>query len=81
MSAYHFSGMKNPSDWVGITEAARILGVTPSCVRQWEGRGILPRAARHPLNRYRRWPREVIESLSARMAPIEGAKADQEPTR
>src|SRR5690606_24127603 len=49
---------------VKIKAAASMLGVTPQTVRNWVAAGLLP-AVRHPLNGYRLFQIEDIESLVA----------------
>jgi len=50
------------SDFLTIGEAASILGVAVSTLRNWDREGKL-RAARHPVNRYRLYRRKDLELL------------------
>lgn len=45
-----------------VHEAAELLGVSPSTLRNWDRDGKL-RAKRHPLNRYRLYRRDDLENL------------------
>lgn len=47
---------------VTITEAAHLLGVSVSTLRNWDRLGKL-KPHRHPLNRYRMYDRKEIERL------------------
>ena len=52
----------NLRDYLRIKEAAELLGVTPTTLRNWERRGKL-RPRRHPINRYRLDARAELEHL------------------
>lgn len=52
-----------------VGAAARLLGVTPHTLHDWERRGILPPALRHPANNYRLWPREEVLAAAERLQP------------
>jgi DNA-binding transcriptional MerR regulator len=59
----------NQHNHVTITEAARLLGVSVSTLRNWDRLGKLtPR--RHPINSYRIYDRAEIERLKQQ---IEGS--------
>ena len=45
-----------------VNEAANLLGVSSSTLRNWDREGKL-RAMRHPINRYRLYRRRDLESL------------------
>lgn len=45
-----------------IKQAARMLGVTPLTLRNWDNKGKL-NALRHPINNYRVYKRSDIEKL------------------
>lgn len=49
-------------DYLTIAEAATLLGVSASTLRNWDRSGKL-RAHRHPLNNYRLYEREDLEAL------------------
>jgi len=52
------------SKLITIKEAAAMLGVTPLTLRNWDRKGKLI-ALRHPLNNYRVYKRQDIDSLIA----------------
>lgn len=47
---------------ITISEAAALLGVTTATLRNWDRSDKL-KAIRHPVNGYRLYPREEIETL------------------
>jgi excisionase family DNA binding protein len=51
-------------DWIGISEASRLLSVSPPTLRRWSDAGRVP--SRKTLGGHRRFPRQTIESLSSR---------------
>ena len=48
-------------DWIGLGEAARLLGVTANTLRRWTDRGHLPSFTTP--GGHRRYPRAAIEAL------------------
>jgi len=51
-----------PKEFLTVKEVARLLGVTPLTVRNWDARGKLT-AHRHPLNNYRMYKNRDVEEL------------------
>lgn len=51
-----------PKKFLTVKEVARLLGVTPLTVRNWDARGKLT-AYRHPMNNYRLYKVEDVEEL------------------
>lgn len=49
-------------NFLTVKEAAKLLGVSPLTLRNWDKSGKL-KAIRHPINNYRLYPREQIELL------------------
>ena len=49
-------------DYLTVKEAATFLGVTPITLRRWDRKGKL-RSKRHPINRYRLYRKEELETL------------------
>lgn len=49
-------------DFLTVTEAAEILGVSPSTLRNWDRAGKL-KAKRHPFNGYRLYERRQLERI------------------
>lgn len=52
----------NDKKYLTVKEAAKLLGVSPLTLRNWDKSGKL-KAIRHPINNYRLYPREQIEFL------------------
>ena len=59
-----------PKKYLLVTEVARLLGVTPLTIRNWDSKGKLP-AYRNPVNNYRMYKIEDVEAL---MRAIEQSK-------
>ncbi|OGM96438.1 MAG: hypothetical protein A3B86_03210 [Candidatus Yanofskybacteria bacterium RIFCSPHIGHO2_02_FULL_38_22b] len=51
-----------PKSFLTVKEVARLLGVTPLTVRNWDARGKLT-AHRHPMNNYRLYKTADVENL------------------
>ena len=51
-----------PKQFLNVKQVARILGVTPLTIRNWDKRGKL-QAYRNPLNNYRVYKVEDVEQL------------------
>jgi len=62
--------MPNFADYLRVREAAELLGVSPSTIRNWERAGKLP-ARRHPLNGYRLFARRDLEDLLKKLGAKE----------
>jgi excisionase family DNA binding protein len=60
------SGRVPVDDWISISEASRILGVSPPTLRRWSDAERVP--TRKTLGGHRRFSRQSIESLSSRSA-------------
>lgn len=61
---------------ITIKQAAKILGVTPLTLRNWDNSGKFP-ASRHPINNYRVYKLADIENL---LIEIEASKGKR-PTK
>ena len=59
--------LRTLEDFVRVGEAAAILGVSTKTLRNWDRDGKV-RARRHPVNGYRIYPREELETLLNRPA-------------
>lgn len=57
---------------ITIKEAAKIFGVTPLTLRNWDKSGKL-KASRHPMNNYRVYKRADIEKLITDIGANEAA--------
>lgn len=79
ISDYHTlaiaKSQKNSMDrkYLTINEAAKIVGVTPLTLRNWDKKGLLT-AYRNPLNNYRVYRLDQIEVL---LRKIENSKEGQ----
>ena len=51
-----------PKQYLTVREVAKLLGVTPLTVRNWDAKGKLT-AHRHPMNNYRLYRVESVEEL------------------
>ena len=49
-------------DYLTVNQAADLLGVSASTLRNWDRQGKLS-ATRHPINKYRLYRREDLERL------------------
>ncbi|MBW2037865.1 MAG: helix-turn-helix domain-containing protein [Deltaproteobacteria bacterium] len=49
-------------DYLTVAEASKYLGVSPSTLRNWDRHGKL-KAFRHPINGYRLYSREQLDTL------------------
>jgi len=54
--------MPGMSCFLTVSEAAALLGVSTSTIRNWDRAGKL-KAIRHPLNNYRLYERRQLQSL------------------
>ncbi|MBA2453876.1 MAG: MerR family DNA-binding transcriptional regulator [Chloroflexia bacterium] len=52
----------NIRDYLGVKEAAELVGVSPATVRNWERAGKIT-ARRNPMNGYRLFQRSDLEQL------------------
>lgn len=53
---------KMPKKYLTVREVARLIGVTPLTVRNWDKKGVL-QAYRNPVNNYRLYLVEDVENL------------------
>ena len=51
-----------PKKYLLVTEVARLMGVTPLTIRNWDAKGKLI-AYRNPVNNYRMYKIEDVEAL------------------
>lgn len=54
--------MANLKDYLTVTEAAKILGVSSITLRRWDNEGKL-KAIKHPINRYRLYKKKELEEF------------------
>lgn len=62
-----------PKKFLTVKEVARLMGVTPLTVRNWDQRGKL-QAHRNPVNNYRLYKTEDIEQLLREIDHSKGKK-------
>ncbi len=58
--------MEQENKFLTIQQAARMLGVTELTLRNWDKAGKFL-AARHPMNNYRIYPLDQVETLVAKL--------------
>lgn len=63
--------------FINIKQAAKILGVSPLTLRNWDNSGKFP-AGRHPISNYRVYKISDIEELISKMGVI---VTDKKPTK
>jgi len=69
-----------PKEFLTVNEVAKILGVTPLTVRNWDNKGKLT-AHRHPLNNYRVYKVNEIENLIKDLEASKGVKRTTKKTQ
>jgi len=63
-----------PKKYLTVKEVARLLGITPLTVRNWDKKGQLI-AYRNPVNNYRLYKIEDVEELIRKIeTPVERSK-------
>ena len=55
-----------PKKFLSVNEVAKLLGITPLTVRNWDKKGALA-AYRNPVNNYRMYKIEDVEVLMKRI--------------
>lgn len=68
------------SDFLTVSEAAEVLGVTAGTLRYWDRTGKL-KPVRHPLNGYRLYRREDLDALLRQFSPVAAAGDQQRGQR
>lgn len=61
---------------ITIKQAAKILGVTPLTLRNWDNSGKFP-ASRHPINNYRVYKLADIENLLVEIEASKGKRVSK----
>lgn len=62
-----------PKKYLSVNEVAKLLGVTPLTIRNWDNRGVLT-AYRNPINNYRMYKIEDVEALLRTIETSKGAR-------
>lgn len=65
-----------PKQYLTVKEVARILGVSPLTIRNWDQRGRLV-AHRNPLNNYRLYKVTDVENLMKEIETSRGRKPEK----
>ena len=60
-----------PKKYLSVNEVARLLGITPLTVRNWDKKGALT-AYRNPINNYRMYKVEDVEVIIRRIEQSKG---------
>ena len=55
-------------------QVAEILGITKKTLKNWLKAQFIPEPVRHPVNRYRRWTLQDIESIRRILSDRQGAR-------
>ena len=69
--------MEKINDYLQIKDAAALVGVSSSTLRNWEKQGKL-KARRNPINCYRLYRREDLETLLLTMGASAGDMDDKD---
>lgn len=70
--------MTKISDFLQISEAAEYLGVSPNTLRNWENAGKIT-AHRHPVNDYRLFKKEDLDTLLAMLDEPDHRNSSSKP--
>ncbi len=65
-----------PKQFLTVKQVARILGVTPLTIRNWDKKGRL-QAYRNPINNYRVYKTEDVEDLLKQIEETKGGVAPE----
>lgn len=66
--------MPRVDDFLTVTAAAELLGVSPNTIRNWGRSGKIPER-RHPLNHYRLYKREDLEAVLKQLDMVANRRA------
>ena len=66
-----------PKKYLSVNEVAKLIGVTPLTIRNWDNRGVLT-AYRNPINNYRMYKIEDVETL---LRTIDSSRKNQKTVR
>ncbi|HXK35626.1 MAG TPA: MerR family DNA-binding transcriptional regulator [Candidatus Paceibacterota bacterium] len=65
-----------PKTFLTVSEVARLLGVTPLTIRNWDEKGRLV-AYRHPMNNYRMYKVDDVETLLKEIEESKGKRPER----
>jgi DNA-binding transcriptional MerR regulator len=60
--------------YLSTGQVAEILGITKKTLKNWLKAQFIPEPVRHPVNRYRRWTLQDIESIRRILSERKGAR-------
>jgi len=55
-------------------QVAEILGITKKTLKNWLKSEFIPEPIRHPVNRYRRWTLQDVESIRRILSDRQGSR-------
>jgi excisionase family DNA binding protein len=67
---------EEPPKYLTVKEVAKLLGVTPLTIRNWDKSGKL-KAIRHPINNYRIYRLEDIERFLEKLKEKKGIQSEE----
>jgi DNA-binding transcriptional MerR regulator len=65
---------RNEISYLRTGQVAEILGITKKTLKNWLKAQFIPEPVRHPVNRYRRWTLQDIESIRRILSDRQGAR-------
>ena len=60
--------------YLSTGQVAEILGITKKTLKNWLKAQFIPEPVRHPVNRYRRWTLQDIESIRRILSDRQGSR-------
>ena len=57
-----------------MADVSNALGVSKRTLYRWEAKGVIPRAKRHPINRYRVYTKKDVQELAKILIPLRKVK-------
>jgi DNA-binding transcriptional MerR regulator len=60
--------------YLSTGQVAEILGITKKTLKNWLKAQFIPEPVRHPVNRYRRWTLQDIESIRRILSDRKGVR-------
>ncbi len=70
------AGRPKLDDYLTVTAAAKLLGVCPGTLRNWDQAGKL-RSTRHPINGYRLYRQSDLEAVLKAAEGVPGALSER----
>ena len=60
--------------YLRTAQVAEILGITKKTLKNWLKSEFIPEPIRHPVNRYRRWTLQDVESIRRILSARQGSR-------